>query len=272
MAKRKAREVVPAEPVHVPQIHLGQNYYSNVALGVSFTARAITTVRIAADGLQQEVLGVGAFEKEFYRDLLLEEWSALVKFLGVALRNSGNSHMAIFTLQEGFNMKLKELSGKTMDELVAMHNELAKAKGSPTVEKFKTLEAGRIAVVKLANTATAGVKTKEAASAAKSAEKGGGVEGRPRSGVGAFAKAELLKGGTNAEVLERVKKEFPSNSTTVSCIAYYRNKLVKAGQLEGGRKPKAEKPAKEAKAEPRVPATPKAKAEAEAKDAKKAKK
>ena len=240
MARRAKKKVVAAVvPVHVPKIHLGMNYYSNCVMGVSFTPLAITALRITAHGLEQEVFSLGAFEREFYRDLLVEEWSSLVKFLKVALSNDGNDHLAVFTLQEGFNMKLKELDGKSMDELVSMHNELAKAKGVAEVKSFKTLEAGRIAVVKLANTATKGAKTKEAASAAKS--EGKGVEGRPRSGVGAFAKAELLKGGTNAEVLERVKAQFPNNSTTVSCIAYYRNKLVKDGQLAGGRKPKAEK-------------------------------
>lgn len=173
MAKCRSKKPEVKQEVYVPKFHLGQNYYSNVALGVSFTPTAITAVRITATGLKQEIFGLGAFEREFYRDLLVEEWSALVKFLGVALRNDGNDHMAIVTLQEGFNMKLKELDGKTMDELVSMHNELAKAKGVAEVEKFKTLEAGRIAVVKLANTATKGAKTAEAKSAEKSAAKGG---------------------------------------------------------------------------------------------------
>jgi hypothetical protein len=219
-----------------------QNYHSNVALFIRATPLHVAVVRIGANGLLYETFGADAFNREFNRDLLMEEWSALTKFLAIAMRNDGNDHLALVTLMKGFEMKLQDLKGKTMEELVSMHNELATAKGAPTVEKFKSVEAGRIAVVKLAKVATNGAKTVEAKKAT-----GKGAEGRPRSGVGVFAKEQLLKGGSNSEVLEVVKKKFPNNSTSLSCIAYYRNALVKEGLLQGGRQKKSDKSAKPVK-------------------------
>lgn len=242
MAKRKVKVVKQAEPEFKQTLSFCMNYNSNVALALRLTPNMVAAVRISADGLKYEAWGADKFLREFNRDLLDEEWSALVKFLKIALRNDGNDHMALVTLTKGFEMKLAELKEKSMEELVSMHNELAKAAGVKEVTEFKSLEKARLAVVKLANTPTKGAKTKEAAAAT-----GKGVAGRPRSGVGAFAKEVILKGGTNAEVLAKVKEKFPNNATTVSCIAYYRNALVKAGQLEGGRKPKEKKEAAPAK-------------------------
>jgi len=156
-------------------------------------------------------------------------------------------------------MKLSEIKGKSMEELVEMHNEMAKAQGANEVKKFKNLEAGRIAVIKLANAAKPKSKADKAAT-------GGGQEGRPRSGVGKRAKELILAGGSNAEVMETIKKEFPDNSTTPSCIAYYRNALVKEGLIQGGRQKKADKtedkPADKPAAKP-VKGKSKKKAEAE---------
>ena len=240
MPKRKVE--VKQEPAFEPEVMMGMDHYSHVALGVRVTERNVSFIRIRADGLEHQVLSHDKFLEEFSRDLLEEEWMAAVKFLRIALRNDGNDHLALATLEEVFKMKLKELKEKTMEELVTMFNELAKAQGKKEVDKFKSLEVGRLAIVKLSNKPVAKAKTKEAKAAT-----GGGTSGRPRSGVGVFAKDVILKGGTNAEVLDKVKAKFPDNKTTVSCIAYYRNALVKAGMLEGGRKKKDAKPAKPVK-------------------------
>lgn len=243
------------EPAFEPILGFAMNYNANVAMFIRTTPASVALVRITPYGLAYESCSTGTFLREYYRDVLEEEWYALLKFLKIALTRDGNDHLAVLTLMKGITMKLAELKTKTMDELVSMHNDLAKAAGVKAVDKFKSLEAGRIEVVKLANSAGAKPKTKEAGAAT-----GGGAEGRPRTGVGAFAKEQILAGGSNSEVLEKVKGKFPGNATTVSCIAYYRNALVKAGQLQGGRKPAAEKPAKAEKA---------AKAEKPAKKAKK---
>lgn len=47
----------------------------------------------------------------------------------------------------------------------------------------------------------------------------------PRTGVGAFVKAELAKknAGTNAEIAEAAKAKFPGARTSPASVAWYRN-------------------------------------------------
>lgn len=233
MAKKEAPKVL--------EMFTAMNYYSNVAAAFETQGPALSVVRIGPQGLIHEIWGRDKFFSEFYREFLEEELAILMKFLGVAWRNEGNEPEAVAAIMERIQMKLSDLKGKTMEELVSMHNEAAKPLGVKEVEKFKTLEAGRIAVVKLAKkVAGKPAKTKQ------KAESSGGVEGRPRTGVGAYAKEQIAKGKSNGEVLEAVKAKFPDNSTTLSCIAYYRNAMVKAGVIkssraEGGKKPEAKK-------------------------------
>lgn len=221
------------------EIVLAMNYNSNVALGIAHKD-SVSYIRIMPDGLVADTVGRESFLREFYRDLLQEEWPSLVKFWYFAVAKPNNEQNAIALLTRMFNMKLADLKGKSMTELVEMHNELAKAQGAKEVTKFKTIEAARIAVAKLSNVKAA-PKVKEAKAT------GGGAPGRPRLGVGKFAKEQLLKGLSNTEVLEAVKKQFPNNATTLNCIAYYRAHMIKDGTLAP--KPKAEKKAKAEKAE-----------------------
>ena len=224
------------------QIVMGKNGSARVTVGIQQESGIVSYIMIAADGLTHHTASRDKFLREFNRDLLVEEWTALCKFLKIALANSNNEDYAISTLMKGFQMKIADLKDKSVEELVSMHNELAAAQDKKPVTKFKSLEAGRIAVIKLSNAAQPKKKADKAAT-------GGGAEGRPRSGVGTRAKELLLTGISNSEVLEKVKAEFPNNATTLSCIAYYRNALVKAGQIEGGRRKKeeADKPPKDAK-------------------------
>jgi len=125
-------------------------------------------------------------------------------------------------------MDLKTL---TKEELVAEYNTLAEMHGRDKVEDFKTLGAGRTMLKGLIK-ATTPVPEKVAK-----------VRG---SGIGSFAKGLLVEGKTNAEVLAAVLAQFPNAATTSGCIAYYKTKLIAAGQLASSRKAKAEEaPAEE---------------------------
>lgn len=209
-------------------LELGMTHNSGCGLGIQDDLEApMQVITIKAHGLQYQTMSREKFLRQFNRDLLVEQWVALVKFLSIAQRKDGNDPLAVSTLMKGINMKLKELEGKKMSELVDMYNELAKADGVAEVKKFKTLEAARIEVIKLANK-----KPPKTSAASADGKNTGGVEGRPRSGVGARSKELLKEGGSNKEVLEKIKAEFPDNSTTLACIAYYRAKLVKAGELK----------------------------------------
>lgn len=127
MTKRKEKVVVP--PAFEPEMVMGRDHHSHVALGMRINERMVSYIRITAVGLEHHVLSHDKFQEEFNRDLLEEQWTAAAKFLAIALRNDGNDHLALSTLNEVFAMKLKELKDKTMEELVSMHNDLAKAAG-----------------------------------------------------------------------------------------------------------------------------------------------
>ena len=126
----------------------------------------------------------------------------------------------------------KTLDEMTMEEVIEHHNEVATELGKPTVDSFKSLKAARAAVVKLTKPVAAPKAKKEPADPA--------VTGRgPVQGVGAFAKTLLLEGLGNKEVLEKTLEQFPDAKTSISCISYYRSKLVLAGQLAGRAKKEA---------------------------------
>lgn len=237
MAKVKKQSEPEAKPYY---IEMAQSYRSEIALGDEVMPGQVSYVVIEGSGLKFNVLPRSMFLREFNRDFLAEEFTTMTKFWAIAMRKKDNDPAAIALMERMFNMKLKDLKGKTMAELVDMHNDLAKAANKPTVVSFKSEEAARLAIVKLANTkGTPSTKTAKAT--------GKGAEGRPRTGVGTFAKDLLAKGKSNAEVLEAVKKEFPKNSTTLSCIAYYRAKMVKAGTLDKTVKSKPAKAVKTSK-------------------------
>lgn len=125
----------------------------------------------------------------------------------------------------------KPLEEMTMEELVEHHNEIATGLNKPTVESFKSLKAARAAVAKL----TKPVAQKEPKAPADPEKLGRG----PVQGVGAYAKQLLLEGLTNKEVLEKTLEQFPAAKTSISCISYYRSKLVADGKLVSARAAKA---------------------------------
>ena len=132
---------------------------------------------------------------------------------------------------------MTDLKGKSMSELIMLHNELARKLGGPDVTEFKNLAAARAAVQTLeqkmengtaAATTESGVTTHTAAVQVAGDQKynSSGKRG-PNQGVGAFAKELIKAGKTNAEALTAVKEKFPDAKTTTACIAYYRTALKK---------------------------------------------
>ena len=129
---------------------------------------------------------------------------------------------------------MTNLKSLSMAELINMHNELAAQAGTAEVDTFKTLAAGRVAIVQLqekiavVNSGEApaaeddGMNPKSGAKYNSSGKRG------PTQGVGAYAKTLILAGQTNAEVLAAVLEQFPTAKTSNGCIAYYRTALAKA--------------------------------------------
>jgi len=141
-------------------------------------------------------------------------------------------------------------SGKSMSELIALHNELAAQLRVNPATEFKNLKAARAAVNDLENkmnqaTNEALTETTEAGAAAvegvtkhvlKDADSqkynSSGKRG-PNQGVGAFAKELIVAGLSNADVLTKVMEKFPDAKTSKGCIAFYRTALSKAGKETG---------------------------------------
>ncbi len=66
-------------------------------------------------------------------------------------------------------------------------------------------------------------------------------------GIGKYAKELLLEGKSNKEALEKVKDKFPTASTTMASINWYRNDLRVKGQLKRA-DPEVKKAVQEAQA------------------------
>ena len=49
-------------------------------------------------------------------------------------------------------------------------------------------------------------------------------------GVGAFVKKLIAEGLTNTDILKIVHEQYGNTQTTYACVAWYRNKMKKAGQ------------------------------------------
>lgn len=50
--------------------------------------------------------------------------------------------------------------------------------------------------------------------------------------IGSFARAQILLGKKNAEILELVQAQFPAAKTTAACIAWYKSDMRKKGLIE----------------------------------------
>ena len=50
--------------------------------------------------------------------------------------------------------------------------------------------------------------------------------------IGNFARAQILLGKTNQEVLALVQAQFPAAKTTAACIAWYKSDMRKLGLIE----------------------------------------
>jgi len=143
---------------------------------------------------------------------------------------------------------MTDLSGKSMSELIALHNELASKLRVNPVTEFKNLKAARTAVTDLENKMNQTVETTETTDAGAAAVEGvtkhvlkgddaqkynsSGKRG-PNQGVGSFAKELIVAGLSNADVLTKVMTKFPNAKTSKGCIAFYRTALSKAGKETG---------------------------------------
>ena len=147
---------------------------------------------------------------------------------------------------------MTDLSGKSMSELIALHNELASKLRVNPVTEFKNLKAARTAVTDLENKMNQAVETVETTDAGAAAG-AAAVEGvtkhvlkgddaqkynssgkrGPNQGVGSFAKELIVAGLSNADVLTKVMTKFPNAKTSKGCIAFYRTALSKAGKETG---------------------------------------
>lgn len=56
------------------------------------------------------------------------------------------------------------------------------------------------------------------------------VKVEKNQGVGAFVKKLIAEGLTNTAILKIVHEQYGNKQTTYACIAWYRNKMKKAGQ------------------------------------------
>lgn len=151
-----------------------------------------------------------------------------------------------------------ELKGKNMSELIEIYNQLASAKGRPQTTEFKNLAAARAAITHLeGNTMTeensSPIEGNTPVTDATPAPAGDpskystvGKRG-PNQGIGEFAKQLLVAGVSTADVLAKVREQFPTAKTSASCIAYYKAALK--NPLLGKRKAAADPAALRAKAE-----------------------
>lgn len=226
---------------NILMLKLYRDHNSHIAGVYQRDKLAALFIVMQADGIKCLAMSSSAFAKKYTHPMNVDPRKAALTWYCRALTKSRNDPRAFNLLGElVMEKKLEEL---TMEELVEHHNEVATGLGKPTVESFKSLKAGRAAIEKL----TKPVAQKEPKAPVDPEALGRG----PVQGVGAFAKALLLEGMSNKEVLVKTLEQFPTAKTTVACIAYYRNKLVADGKLVSSRTAKAaqapaQEPAQEA--------------------------
>lgn len=217
-----------------------RDFNSRIAGVYQRDAKVVLGMRMAGDGLKPIRMSPGEFAKKYTHPLTVDSRKAALSWYCRALTKTGNDPRSFQILGEC--IMEKPLNEMTMEEIIAHHNALATGLDLPTVESFKSLKAARAAVEKLGKPAKAAKAPKEPADPEK-------LGRGPVQGVGAFAKACILEGGTNKEVLDKVLEQFPTAKTSTSCIAYYRNKLVASGQLAARVLKKSEAPAEAVEAE-----------------------
>ena len=193
---------------HIACVHYRQDHQ----------VRGITS---ASTGLQCFTMSEDAFMRKYTHPVKVDTSKAMLSWYGRALKKRGNDPRALNVLKE-FVMENANMEEMTMDEIIAEHNKLATELGKPTVGTFKSLKAARAALERL--------QTPAEPKAIKEGTSGAVARG-PVQGIGVFAKDLIVQGFSNKEVLTAVLDNYPTAKTSVSCIAYYRSKLVLAGKL-----------------------------------------
>lgn len=217
-----------------------KDFNSHIACVYQRDAKRVSYMMLAANGLQLADTTASEFARKYTRPVPADSRKAALKWYCRALTKTRNNPRAFSLLGE--IIMTKDLETMTLEEMVEHHNEIATEMGKPTVETFKSLKAARAAVAKLTKPAKAPKAAKEPVDPEK-------LGRGPIQGVGAFAKELILEGLDNKEVLKRVQEQFPTAKTSVSCISYYRSKLVFEGQLAKRIPKKAQVAETEAEAE-----------------------
>ena len=207
-----------------------RDFHNHVVAVYQREPKLVLVLQLRADGIKCFAMSSSEFARKWTNPMNVDSRKAALTWFCRALTKARNDPRAFQLLGE--IIMTKQLDEMTMEEMIEHHNELATELGKPTVESFKSLKAARAAVVKL----TKPVAQKAPKPSADPEKLGRG----PVQGIGAFSKALLLEGKTNKEVLEAVQEQFPTAKTSISCISYYRSKLVADGKLTGGRAKKAE--------------------------------
>lgn len=199
--------------------------FNNHVVGVyQRESKLVLFIQLKADGLKRFAMSSGEFARKWTHPIDVDSRAALLTWYSRALTKTRNDPRALQLIGE--LLMDKNLNEMTMEEVVEAHNELATKLNKPTVDTFKSLAAARSAYTKLTK-----AKTKEPAVTKEPKELDPNSPRGPVQGVGAFAKALILEGGTNKDVHAAVMEQFPTAKTSVACIAYYRSKLVLAGLL-----------------------------------------
>jgi hypothetical protein len=215
-----------------------KDFNSRVAAVYQREPKLVLVMQLKADGIKCFAMSASEFARKWTHPMDVDTRKAVRTWYCRALTKTGNDPRAFQLLGEF--LMIKPLNEMTMEELVEHHNQIATELSKPTVDTFKSLRAARAAVKKL----TKPVAQKAVKEPVDPEKLGRG----PVQGIGAFAKALLLEGGSNKDVHAAVMAQFPSAKTTVACIAYYRSKLVLAGQLTSSRATKVEATPEEAAA------------------------
>lgn len=81
--------------------------------------------------------------------------------------------------------------------------------------------------------ADVGIKPSKAKKQAKKAKESPKAEVKAKGGIGKTITAAIVAGKlSNDEILALVKKTYPTCKTTYACVAWYKTKLRKAGDIE----------------------------------------
>jgi hypothetical protein len=244
----------------------GLDFNSHIALPFGYTKNnEISFIAFDSAGPQTFTMAVEKFDSKFTRKLDKPVEEVARSFLKASQSAYLPGDGVLKLILEIYIMGITStdaLADKPLKDIVAAYNELAVAAGKNPVKEFKSKLVGLNRLQAMIDEAAAGTpkqqankekakvaaateeaKKPEAKAAAKKEAKAeakpkGKKEAKPKGeakprgkGIGAFCMDLILNGDSNDEVLTKVKKQFPDAATSMSSIAWYRNKLKSEGSL-----------------------------------------